>query len=199
MGGAVGAEQAGLGQGAGIAPVGLDLAGAGRIHGREVRVSDDDLVAEDLEAPGDPFAVGRGLDQHPGAGPGPEHGGEALALSADALLDDLTAFGEDVDLAFPLVHVDANMVHGWPLPFCGVDALAGSWHVGAGQQSGRGRAAARLGDHAEGFAPPPARARARVLFHSQCCASPHPARSALGGSGRVKILVPVLRPAQCRA
>ena len=33
MGGAVGAEPAGLGQGAGIAPVGLDLAGAGGIHG----------------------------------------------------------------------------------------------------------------------------------------------------------------------
>jgi hypothetical protein len=31
------------------------------------------------------------------------------------------SLGEDVDLAVPLVHVDANMVHGWPLPFCGVD------------------------------------------------------------------------------
>jgi hypothetical protein len=34
---------------------------------------------------------------------------------ADAWLDDLAALGEDVDLAFPLGHVDANMVHGWPL------------------------------------------------------------------------------------
>jgi hypothetical protein len=31
------------------------------------------------------------------------------------VLDDLTVLGEDVNLAFPLVHVDANMVHGWPL------------------------------------------------------------------------------------
>src|SRR2546425_11318136 len=115
MGGAVGAEQAGLGQGAGIAPVGLDLAGAGGIHGGEVGIGDDDLVAEGLEAAGDPFALGRGLDQDPSAGPGAEHSGEALGLGADALLDDLTALGEDVDLAFPLVHVDANMVHGWPL------------------------------------------------------------------------------------
>ena len=115
MGGAVGAEQAGLGQGAGIAPVGLDLAGARRIHGGEVRVGDDDLVAEGLETAGHPFAVGRGLDQNPRPGPGAEHGGEALGLGADALLDDLTALGEEVDLAFPLVHVDANMVHGWPL------------------------------------------------------------------------------------
>src|SRR5947207_11796397 len=41
--------------------------------------------------------------------PGAEHGREALGLGADALLDDLTALGEHVDLAFPLVHVDANM------------------------------------------------------------------------------------------
>src|SRR6266436_2417374 len=54
MSGAVGAEPAGLGQGAGIAPVGLDLAGAGRIHGGEVRVGDDNLVAESLETTGHP-------------------------------------------------------------------------------------------------------------------------------------------------
>src|SRR3989454_5637462 len=104
----VGAEQASLGQGPGIAPVGLDLAGAGGIHGGEVGVGDDDLVAEGLETAGHPFAVGRGLDQDPGAGPGAEHGGEALGLGADAPLDDLTALGEDVDLAFLLVHVEAN-------------------------------------------------------------------------------------------
>ncbi len=71
MGGAVGAEQTGFGQGPGITPVGLDLARPRRIHGREVRVRDDDLVAEGLEAPGDPLAVGRGLDEDPGAGPVP--------------------------------------------------------------------------------------------------------------------------------
>jgi hypothetical protein len=127
MGGAVGAEQARLGQGPGIASVGLDLARPGRIHGRKVRVGDDDLVAEGLETPGHPFAVGRRLDQDPGAGPGAEHGREALRLGADALLDDLTPLGEDVDLTFPLVHVDANMVHGWPLAFCGVDRGVVLW------------------------------------------------------------------------
>ena len=78
MGGAVGAEQARLGQGAGIAPVGLDLAGAGRVHGGEVRVGDDDLGAEGLETAANPFAVGRGLDQDPGPGPRAEHRVEAL-------------------------------------------------------------------------------------------------------------------------
>src|SRR5262245_15853655 len=122
MGGAVGPEQARLGEGAGIAPVGLDLAGAGRLHGREVRVGDDDRVAEGLETAGHPFALGRGLDEDPSAGPGTEHDGEALGLGADALLDDLPALGEDVDLTFPLVHVDANMVHGWPLPSAALTA-----------------------------------------------------------------------------
>jgi len=32
-----------------------------------------------------------------------------------ALLDDFTPVGKDVDLTLPLVHVDAVMIHGWPL------------------------------------------------------------------------------------
>jgi hypothetical protein len=113
MGGAVGAEQARLGQGAGIAPVGLDLAGAGRIHGREVRIGHDDFVAVGLETPGQPFTVGRRLNHNPGPGPGPKHGVEALGLGADALFHHFAPLGEDVNLAFPLVHVDANMIHSW--------------------------------------------------------------------------------------
>ena len=104
-----------LGQGPGIAPVGLDPAEARRIHGREVRARDDDRVAEGLQTEGHPFAVGRGLDPNAGAGLGLEYGGQALGLGADALLDDLTLLGEDVDLAIPLVDVDANMVRGRPL------------------------------------------------------------------------------------
>ena len=99
-----------------------------RIHGREVRVGDDDLVAEGLETPGDPFAVGRGLDHNPGAGPRPQQGVEALRLSPDAPLDDLTTLGEDVDLAIPLVHVDANMVHGWPPSPCARERVIAVGH-----------------------------------------------------------------------
>jgi hypothetical protein len=60
---------------------------------------------------------------------------------ADALLDDLTALGEDVDLAFPLVHVDANMVHGWPSPFCGVDrgVLCGAIYATMPPRQARGQ------------------------------------------------------------
>ena len=87
MGGAVGAEQAGLGQGPGIASVGLHLARPRRIHGREVRVGDDDLVAERLQAPRDPLALGAGLEQDAGCRPTLEHVREALRLGADPLLD----------------------------------------------------------------------------------------------------------------
>ena len=91
--------------------------------GAKFRVRDDDLVAEPLQAAGHPFAVGRGLEHNSGAGPGPEHGVEALRLRPDALLDHLAALVEDVDLAVPLVHVDANMVHGWPLLFAALTAM----------------------------------------------------------------------------
>src|SRR6185503_19694706 len=85
---------------------------------------DDDLVAERLETAGHPFTVGRGLKHNPGARPGPQDGGKALRLGPDAPLDDLVAFGEDADLAFPLVHVDANMAHGWPLLTAALTAMA---------------------------------------------------------------------------
>ena len=79
-------------------------------------------MAESLEAPRHPFTVGRGLDHNSGAGPGPEHGVEARGLGADALFHHFAPVGEDVDLAFSLVHVDANMVHSWlASPVCGVD------------------------------------------------------------------------------
>jgi hypothetical protein len=69
MRGAIGAEQVGVGEGARIAPIGRDPARAGGVHGGEVGVGDDDLMAELLETEGDPLAVGRGLDEdaRPGA------------------------------------------------------------------------------------------------------------------------------------
>jgi hypothetical protein len=68
------------------------LAAARRIHGREVRVRDNDLVAEglDLMLAGHPFAVGRGVDP-----------------------------------AFPLVHVDAHLVHGWLVSLPSAELTAG--------------------------------------------------------------------------
>jgi hypothetical protein len=87
MSGTVRAEQARFCQSPGITPVDLHLAGPRRIHRREVRVGDNHLVAKRLETADHPFAIGRGLDQHPGMEPGSQHGGEALGLGADALFE----------------------------------------------------------------------------------------------------------------
>src|SRR6266545_8192107 len=115
MRGAVGAEHARVPQRAGVPAVGLHLAGAGSVHGGEVRIPHDDLVPQPLQAARHPFTLGRGLEQDPAAGPVAEYGREALGLRADPLLDQLAPFGQDTDLTFLLVDVNANMVHGWPL------------------------------------------------------------------------------------
>jgi hypothetical protein len=44
-------------------------------------------------------------------------------VSARILLDQFASLGEDANLAFPLVDVNANMVHGWPPLSCGVDRV----------------------------------------------------------------------------
>jgi hypothetical protein len=112
---AVGAEEAGFGESPSVAAIGLHLAGARGVHGGEVRVGDNDLVAESLEAARHPFAVGGGFEEDPRPGPIPEHGGEALRLAAHPAFDQLAGLREDADLAFLYVDVHANMVHGWPL------------------------------------------------------------------------------------
>src|SRR5262245_24573103 len=61
--GAVGPQPTGLGQGTGIAAIGLHLAGAGGVHGGEVRVGHDDVVAQSLQAAGHPLALRRGLEE----------------------------------------------------------------------------------------------------------------------------------------
>lgn len=68
-----------------------------------------------LQAACHPFAVGGGLDQDPRPGPIAEHRGETRGLGAYPALNQLALLGEDADLAFLLVDVDAKMLHGWPL------------------------------------------------------------------------------------
>ena len=43
-----------------------------------------------------------------------EHRSEPVPVRANPLLDQLRVGGQDADLALILVHVDANMLHGWP-------------------------------------------------------------------------------------
>src|SRR5262249_23709329 len=105
----------------------LHLAGAGGIHGREVRVGDDDVVAERFQTPGDPFTLRRGFQQDLGRRPPAECLGETLGLGADPALDQLASSGQETDLAFPLVQIDANMVHGWPPSPCATERVISLW------------------------------------------------------------------------
>src|SRR3569832_425092 len=77
--GAVGAEAASLAERAGVALVGLDLLAAGGVHGREVRIGDDHLVAELFEAACNPLALGRGLDEDARPWPVAEQGVETCS------------------------------------------------------------------------------------------------------------------------
>ncbi len=85
--------------------VGLDAALAGGVHGREVGVGDDDLVAQGFEVAGAPLALGRGLDEDARLRPAAEQGVEARPLGLDAALDESAVFGQDADLAGVLVDV----------------------------------------------------------------------------------------------
>ncbi len=69
-------------------------------------------VPELLEAARDPLALGGRLHQDLGLRPTTEHLDQAMTLSANAHVDQLTVIREDRDLTFPLPQVHANMVHG---------------------------------------------------------------------------------------
>src|SRR5262249_49635063 len=63
----------------------------------------------------------RGLDEDTGARAVAEDVGEPLGGGADAPRDQFALSAQDADLTFHLVHVDANLIHGWPPSACGVD------------------------------------------------------------------------------
>src|ERR1043166_1296677 len=98
VGRAVSAQAAGFAQRPRVPLVSLDAPVAGRVHGREVRVGDDDLVAQGFEVACAPLALGRGLDEDARRRPLTEELVEALPVGLDAALDQLALFGEDADL-----------------------------------------------------------------------------------------------------
>jgi hypothetical protein len=81
-----------LAERAGVALIRLHLLAAGGVHGREVRVGDDHLVAEFFEAPGYPLALGRGLDEDARPWPYFEQCVETSSVGLDAALDQLAVF-----------------------------------------------------------------------------------------------------------
>jgi len=83
-------------------------------------------------------------EEDPRPGPPAEHRGEALRLGADPLLDELTTLSENASLSFPLVDVDANMVHGRPLLSAALTACCSRGAVYATTSSERRAASSDL-------------------------------------------------------
>src|SRR5262249_30532596 len=86
-----------------------------------------DVVAERLQTPGHPLALRRGLEEDARRRSLPQHLGEAVWIGADPPFNQLAALGQDADLAFPLVQIDANMVHGWPPSPCATERVISLW------------------------------------------------------------------------
>jgi len=96
-------------------------------------------MPESFETPGDPLTLGGSLDQDACHTSSTENRLEPCALGADPLLNQLASAGEDADLALILVHVDANMLHGWPPPFAAWTALRTVGHHCATTMGGASR------------------------------------------------------------
>jgi CRP-like cAMP-binding protein len=64
----------------------LDVETHPGVHGREVRVGHDDLVAQRFQTPRHPLALRRGLEEDAGARPAPQDGGEPFGGGADPWL-----------------------------------------------------------------------------------------------------------------
>ena len=138
---AVGAQPAGIHQRLGVPAIRLHPPAARGVHRREVGIRHDHLVPQLLEAAGDPFALGRGLDQDAGPRALAQRLSEPVVSCHDAPLDDLAVIAEPTDLTFILVDVDANVLHGWPPSSCGSDRVEHGVDPATGTTSGWGSAA----------------------------------------------------------
>ena len=112
MSGAVRPEPASLGERAGVPLVGLDLAASGGVHRGEVRVGDDDLVAEGFEVGGDPLALRARLDQDASGRAAAEQSGDVFAVGLDAALDQFAVFGDDADPTGDFTRIESDEVQG---------------------------------------------------------------------------------------
>ena len=113
MGRAIGAEPGRLGQHPSVAPIRFYPPAPLRIHRGVVWIGNDHLVAQRLDRLRHPFALGRRLEEHARGRAVREHGDEFLSRALDPPLDHLALRRQDADLTFPLMDIDANMLHGW--------------------------------------------------------------------------------------
>src|SRR5262249_38251325 len=98
-----------------IAPIRLHPPAPGGVHGGEIRIRHDHLVAQRRQRLRDPFALGGCLEHHPGAIPSLEERREPPPSRAHAALQEHSpVLGDDADLALRLMHVDPDVLPGWP-------------------------------------------------------------------------------------
>ena len=122
----IGLDPARLGQHPRVAPIRLHASAPLRIHGRVIRIRHDDLMPAGLERLRHPFAFGRRFEQDARPGPWLKHRRETVPRALDPPLDHFAVRRQDTNLTFPLVNVDANMLHGWPLSLR-VERVCGLW------------------------------------------------------------------------
>ena len=108
---AVRPESASLGERARVPLVGLDFAAAGGVHRGEVRVGDDDFVAEGFEVAGDPLTLRARLYQDAGCRARAEQFIDVFAVGLDAALDQFAVFSDDADLAGNCTEIETDEVH----------------------------------------------------------------------------------------
>ena len=99
---AIRAEPGRLRQHPGITPIRLHAPAPFGIHRRVIRIRHNHRVAQALDRLRHPFAFGRRLEEHPGARPRLEQGGEFRPRTLNPPLADLTLRRQDADLTFRL-------------------------------------------------------------------------------------------------
>src|SRR5262245_59488566 len=125
----------GFGERRDIASISLNAPALVAVHRSIVRIGDDHFVPQLLEVLGDPFTLGRRLQQNAHPWPAPKYLCEAIARGRDALVNDLPTLGHDTNLTFLLVEVDGTIVHGWS-PLLRLERVfamwSGSYHLTKG-------------------------------------------------------------------
>lgn len=81
------------------------------MHGREVRVGDDHLMAERFEVAGTPLTFSWGFDENVRLQLVGEQFVKALPVSLDPVLNQLAVFSQNADLAGSHVEVDTDVIH----------------------------------------------------------------------------------------
>ncbi len=114
----VATQATGIHQRACVAPVRLGPARARRVHGCEVRVCYEHLVAELFQVARDPFAFSTSPHKHARRPVIAEYLGEALSSGCDPALLEGAILVSDAQPTLEFVQIKTYREHGWPPGIC---------------------------------------------------------------------------------